>query len=79
MSDAWIAFARSGHPGHDGIPPWPPYALPDRPTMLFDVPARTQHDQSRAEREAWDRETASMPWEEAPVATLNPAVVEPRG
>lgn len=23
MQDAWLAFARSGDPGHDGIPPWP--------------------------------------------------------
>jgi para-nitrobenzyl esterase len=80
MSDAWIAFTRSGRPGHAGIPPWPSYALPERATMLFDAPARLQEDPWRAEREAWDREAASMPWEEASfVATLNPAPTAQRG
>jgi para-nitrobenzyl esterase len=78
MSDAWIAFARSGRPGHAGIPRWPPYVLPERATMLFDVPARLQGDPWRAERAAWDRDAASMPWEEASfVATLNPAATAP--
>ena len=35
MSEAWIAFARDGDPGHAGLPKWPSYTLPDRSTMVF--------------------------------------------
>ena len=35
MSEAWLAFARDGEPGHDGVPKWPAYTLPDRATMIF--------------------------------------------
>ena len=35
MMDAWIAFARTGEPGHDGIGPWPAYDTTDRQTMIF--------------------------------------------
>lgn len=37
MSKAWLAFARSGNPNHDGIPEWPEYNTGARPTMVFDV------------------------------------------
>jgi para-nitrobenzyl esterase len=36
MSEAWIAFARDGDPGHSGLPAWPPYSMEGRATMLFD-------------------------------------------
>ena len=35
MMDAWIAFARDGEPGHDGIGDWGPYSPADRTTMIF--------------------------------------------
>ena len=35
MSDAWIAFARTGNPNHVGLPHWPACAA-DHPTMVFD-------------------------------------------
>jgi para-nitrobenzyl esterase len=36
ISDAWIAFARSGNPNHSGIPHWPAFSVPRVPTMIFD-------------------------------------------
>lgn len=35
MSEAWIAFARHGDPGHPGLPDWPAYDLDTRATMTF--------------------------------------------
>jgi para-nitrobenzyl esterase len=54
MSDAWIAFARSGSPNHDGMPEWPAYDAEQRSTMLFDVPSKVEDDPRREERLAWD-------------------------
>jgi para-nitrobenzyl esterase len=50
MSDAFIAFARSGNPGHHGIPEWEPYRLRRRQTMVFDVSPRLVDDPRGAER-----------------------------
>ena len=36
MHRAWVAFARSGDPNHDGLPPWRPYDATRRTTMRFD-------------------------------------------
>jgi para-nitrobenzyl esterase len=35
MQDAWIAFARTGSPAHDGLPPWPAHERQRRSTMIF--------------------------------------------
>jgi para-nitrobenzyl esterase len=48
MSEAYIAFARSGDPNHPKIPYWPPYDLARRPTLAFDV-VPTVIDDPRAE------------------------------
>ncbi len=37
MSEAWLAFARTGNPNHAGLPEWPAYDGADRQTMIFDV------------------------------------------
>jgi para-nitrobenzyl esterase len=37
MHYAWIAFARSGNPNHDGLPSWAPYDTKQRTTMRFDT------------------------------------------
>lgn len=50
MSDAFIAFARSGDPNHAHLPSWQPYDLKRRPTMLFDAEAQAVDDPRGAER-----------------------------
>ncbi|MFP4511484.1 MAG: carboxylesterase/lipase family protein [Acidimicrobiales bacterium] len=51
MSQAWIAFARSGDPNHAGIPDWPSYRTEEPATMLFDLPPRVERGWRAAERE----------------------------
>jgi para-nitrobenzyl esterase len=50
MSDAFIAFARSGKPASRHLPRWEPYQLARRQTMIFDVPPRMEDDPRGAER-----------------------------
>ena len=50
MSEAFIAFARTGNPGTRLAPRWQPYQLARRQTMIFDVPPRMQDDPRGAER-----------------------------
>jgi para-nitrobenzyl esterase len=44
MSEAWLAFARSGDPNHAGLPAWPAYDLANRSTMRFDVRSQVAAD-----------------------------------
>jgi para-nitrobenzyl esterase len=44
MSEAWIAFARTGNPNHEGIPQWPQYTVEERPVMVFDVEPKVIND-----------------------------------
>ena len=53
MSDAWIAFARTGNPNHEGLPAWPVYS-DGRATMIFDNPCRAECDPNGEERLAWE-------------------------
>ena len=55
MSDALLAFARSGDPNHAGLPHWPQYELTRRATMLFDTTSRAVDDPRRGERELYER------------------------
>lgn len=50
MSEAFIAFARSGNPAHAGIPQWRPYELARRSTMVFDVQSQLVDDPRGEER-----------------------------
>jgi len=36
VSTAWVSFARTGNPYHDGLPHWPKYTSEHRATMQFD-------------------------------------------
>lgn len=44
MSNAWIAFAKTGNPNAQGLPNWPAYETRRRQTMLFDVTPRVVSD-----------------------------------
>lgn len=50
MSDALLAFARTGNPNHDGLPTWRRFTLSERATMLFDAEPTVVNDPRGAER-----------------------------
>ena len=54
MSEAWIAFARTGNPNYPGSPHWPAYTTKDRATMVFDAVSRAINDPRRRERLSWE-------------------------
>lgn len=57
MSEAWLAFARTGNPNYDGLPQWPAYDATKRSTMVFDVQTAVVDDPRREELANW----AGMP------------------
>jgi len=54
VMDAWLAFARSGSPGHPGLPAWQPYSAGERATMIFDNECRQVMDPLPADRLAME-------------------------
>jgi para-nitrobenzyl esterase len=44
VADAWIAFARTGDPNHNGLPAWAPVSAEQTPHMLFDTTCRVVAD-----------------------------------
>ena len=50
MSEAWLAFARTGNPNHDGLPEWPAYDTENRATMVFDDTPLVMNDPRGRER-----------------------------
>lgn len=55
MSQALLAFARSGNPNHRSLPHWTPYSLQRRETLLFDIPSRLEHDPRGGERKLYQQ------------------------
>ena len=53
ISEAWIAFARTGNPNRPGAPDWPAYTTPNRATMVFDTESRVVNDPRGEEWRAW--------------------------
>jgi len=51
MSDAWIAFAKTGNPNTPALPQWPRYTEANRATMIFDTDPKVVIDPDKAERE----------------------------
>jgi para-nitrobenzyl esterase len=50
VSDAWIAFARTGNPNTPKLPAWPAFDAATRPTMVFDDNSAVVNDPIREER-----------------------------
>jgi para-nitrobenzyl esterase len=50
MSDAWVAFARTGDPNHPGLPKWTPYDNTRRATMIFNNECKMVDDPHGAEQ-----------------------------
>jgi para-nitrobenzyl esterase len=55
VSDAWIAFARTGDPNTSKLPHWPPFNATDRPTMVFNNVSKVENDPIREQRLAMFR------------------------
>ncbi|MDB5457737.1 MAG: carboxylesterase [Caulobacter sp.] len=51
MSEAFLAFARTGDPNCAAIPTWEPYTLPKRATLVIDETSAMVDDPRREERE----------------------------
>lgn len=51
----FLAFARSGDPALVSEPPWPPYDLAQRATMVFDVESRVENNPRAWQRELFAR------------------------
>jgi para-nitrobenzyl esterase len=50
VSDAWIAFARSGNPNTPKLPHWPALNAQERPTMVIDNVSKMVNDPLREQR-----------------------------
>jgi len=47
VQEAWLAFAKTGHPGHAGLPYWPTYDTEKRQAMRLARSCRIQPDYGR--------------------------------
>lgn len=56
MSNAWLAFAKTGSPSTKDLPQWSPYSADRRTTMIFDNNARVETDPARELRVFWQEE-----------------------
>ena len=50
ISNAWVAFARSGNPNHKGLPHWPAFNETQRATMIFNNECKVVNDPNGEER-----------------------------
>lgn len=55
MSDAWLAFARTGKPSSPLLPAWPAYDTKTRRVMQFDVTPNVADDPEKGARELLSR------------------------
>jgi para-nitrobenzyl esterase len=55
MSEAFLAFAKTGDPNCRAIPKWDRYALPRRQTMVFNTPSKLVDDPRGAERRLFEK------------------------
>ena len=59
MQDAWVAFARTGHPQTPALPDWAPYTARRRRTMLLGTSCVAVDAPREEERHFWAEHTAS--------------------
>ena len=52
MQQAWVAFARTGNPNHEGLPEWPHWEE-SREAMVFDSPCHLLRDPHEAANGFW--------------------------
>jgi len=52
ISDAWIAFARTGGPNTPKLPPWTPYSSDQRASMVFNDSSQIVNDPTMERRQA---------------------------
>ena len=55
VSDAWIAFARTGNPNTPKLPHWPAFTAKDRATLVIDNTSKVVNDPLRDQRIAMFR------------------------
>ena len=54
VQDAWLSFARTGNPSHEGLPLWPGYDSKTRSTMILGPECHVEGAPREAERAFWD-------------------------
>ncbi|MFI5316357.1 MAG: carboxylesterase/lipase family protein [Myxococcota bacterium] len=56
VQEAWLAFAKTGHPGHSGLPYWPPYDTEKRQAMQLARRCSAAPDYGRDALRFWQPE-----------------------
>jgi para-nitrobenzyl esterase len=54
FATAWTNFAKTGVPNSETTPPWKPFDLENRATMIFDLNTRVENDYRREFRLLWE-------------------------
>jgi para-nitrobenzyl esterase len=54
VQEAWLAFAKTGHPGHSRLPYWPTYDVHERSAMRFDRKCNTFQNYGREALDFWE-------------------------